>query len=963
MAAAIARLYAELDLKNQKFKKGSDEVVRDSGRMQKAMGGVLSSAKKVAVGLAAVGAVATIAGGMLAKGAISAASDLSETISKTNAVFGSNAEAMLKWGETAATSVGLSKQAALEAASTLGNLLKGVGVANKDLPIMSENIVQAAADLGSFNNVDPAQVVEDLRSGLVGEAEPLRKYGILINEAAVKAKGLELGLADANGELSEGAKVQARYALIMDQIGDAQGDFAKTSGGLANGTRILHANLDNLRAMIGMKLLPIVTKFVAALNAIFAEVENLRSSGLSTFRALGQAISVAFYDAFGKRAANAVLRFFDLLRMVGQGFRVVGKTVWGFIKPFAGLVKWFRIFRKDGLNPVSGGLKALGTALHRFRSESKPLTRIVNDLGRAIAYVAQAIHDLLSGNPDKAIKHLGDSFGFLWDAIRTAFTLIPWKTIGETLWNGVTGIFTGIPWGTIGSLLWQGAQGALDFLVMTGTPYLAGKAWEFISSLWSGIDWSGSVGPAIWTGLQTAFTFVTDTSPSWLAEQGMKLLNALFALDFAQIGGNIWAGIKTAFGFVVEQAVAGGTYLAEQGYALLKGLWSLDWGKVATDVWNGLWTALQMVKGLGGIAIDAIVDLAGDLKAIRDDAGTWIRDALGWSGDKTIQVGKVILQGDVNLEDTGGGEGKGGGKSLTDRVTGFVKNLPNAVNDAIDATFATGEALGKGAGVIVGKLVDAMILVMTSTEIQDKLVVAMNTTLQAIANAAAAPFAFAGALLAGIASGLELQYEQYVGLPLRQMAAAMVNEVKKALGISSPSTVFAGIGLDVIAGLQSAFDFNSIFNFFWSIGRAITGGMISGISSLWSAYAAQIDALIAKAREIKSALGVASPSKFMANVGANYVRGMVVGIQKGLPELERTIGAVTASAMGGVGTPSLATRAVTPAAAMATGGGGRLVKFENHNHFPEGVTDPEALAQLSAKYTLQAIRRQQAGAA
>lgn len=50
-------------------------------------------------------------------------------------------------------------------------------------------------DLSSFHNADIAQVKEDVQSGLIGETEPLRKYGILLTEAKVKQKGYRLGIA------------------------------------------------------------------------------------------------------------------------------------------------------------------------------------------------------------------------------------------------------------------------------------------------------------------------------------------------------------------------------------------------------------------------------------------------------------------------------------------------------------------------------------------------------------------------------------------------------------------------------------------------------------------------------------------------------------------------------------------------------------------------------------------------
>ena len=104
---------------------------------------------------------------------------------------------------------------------------------------MSTGLVQLAADLASFNNLNPEEVFLKLQSGIVGEVEPMRALGVNLSAAAVNAKALQMGLVNANGELTEQAKIMARYALIMEQTGNAQGDFARTSDGLANSTRIL----------------------------------------------------------------------------------------------------------------------------------------------------------------------------------------------------------------------------------------------------------------------------------------------------------------------------------------------------------------------------------------------------------------------------------------------------------------------------------------------------------------------------------------------------------------------------------------------------------------------------------------------------------------------------------------------------------------------------------------------------
>lgn len=213
---------------------------------------------------------------ILAMGAasIKAASDLEETRNKVNVVFGEMSESVLQWGEDSATAFGMSKQQALEAAGTFGNLFTSMGLGKEKSADMSQGLVELAADLASFNNMDPNIVLEKLRSGLVGEVEPLRTLGVNLTMTAVKAKAMEMGLADASGQVSQSALVQARYALILEQTANAQGDFARTSGGLANQTRILRAEFQNALATLGQNLLPIALKVTQALNKMLEAFNN-----------------------------------------------------------------------------------------------------------------------------------------------------------------------------------------------------------------------------------------------------------------------------------------------------------------------------------------------------------------------------------------------------------------------------------------------------------------------------------------------------------------------------------------------------------------------------------------------------------------------------------------------------------------------------------------------------------------
>lgn len=199
-------------------------------------------------------------------GAIDAASDLNESITKVGVVFGTSAIQVRSFAETAADSIGQSEQQALEATGTFGNLFVSMGLGGKSAADMSINLVKLASDLASFNNVDPTDALDALRSGLVGETEPLRRFGVNLNEATLKQKALELGLKTTGATLDPVVKAQAAYALILEQTTTAQGDFARTADGLANQQRTMTAQWADAKAELGEGLLPIMISVAGFIN-------------------------------------------------------------------------------------------------------------------------------------------------------------------------------------------------------------------------------------------------------------------------------------------------------------------------------------------------------------------------------------------------------------------------------------------------------------------------------------------------------------------------------------------------------------------------------------------------------------------------------------------------------------------------------------------------------------------------
>lgn len=283
--------------------KGIDRAIRDFKRLEsgsdKAAFGLLNANKaagSLVAGLAKISAVAIGAAAVIGKNLVDAASALEESQSKVNVVFGDSAGIIEDFASKSAVAAGISKQAALEAAGTYGNLFQAFGVGREQAANMSVTLVQLASDLASFNNTSVEDAIQALRSGLSGETEPLKRFGVALNDVRLKQEALNLGLYNGKGNLDVAAKSQAAYALILKDTALAQGDFARTSDGAANQQRILAAQFQNIRAEIGTALLPVFKAMLSFINDSilpvlqqFANLLGERGAG-AAFKFLGQSV-------------------------------------------------------------------------------------------------------------------------------------------------------------------------------------------------------------------------------------------------------------------------------------------------------------------------------------------------------------------------------------------------------------------------------------------------------------------------------------------------------------------------------------------------------------------------------------------------------------------------------------------------------------------------------------------------
>ena len=230
---------------------------------QGAFGSIGGTIKKFA-GIAAA-AFATIGAGQFLKDSIKQASDLGESINAVNKAYGNYAEDVLAIGDDVASRLGLATvdfNATAVRFSAFAERIVGEG---GNVAGFVDDISTRAADFASVFNIDVSEALRIFQSGLSGEAEPLKRFGINLLQTEVAAYAVANGISKSAKDMTEAEKVQARYGLLMEATAKTAGDFADTSDGLANSQRILAANVQNLQAQVGENLTPVMATLTSAL--------------------------------------------------------------------------------------------------------------------------------------------------------------------------------------------------------------------------------------------------------------------------------------------------------------------------------------------------------------------------------------------------------------------------------------------------------------------------------------------------------------------------------------------------------------------------------------------------------------------------------------------------------------------------------------------------------------------------
>jgi len=192
--------------------------------------------------------------------------DAAEAKDKIRVIFAENNDEIIEWSKTTSAAITQTKLQAMDQASTLYAMMKGMGLAKDKSLELSESMVELAADVASIRNEAPEEIFGAMRAAISGEMEPLKRLGVGINENVIKAKAAKMGFKELHGQLEYGDKIMATYAILSEQLSYANNNVRDTAEMGAGSIRQLTARLTELGQDLGVSLIPSILSFTKYLR-------------------------------------------------------------------------------------------------------------------------------------------------------------------------------------------------------------------------------------------------------------------------------------------------------------------------------------------------------------------------------------------------------------------------------------------------------------------------------------------------------------------------------------------------------------------------------------------------------------------------------------------------------------------------------------------------------------------------
>lgn len=258
---------------NEEIKKVQNQVKAMTDSVNKQVSKVksaISSITKSIAGLYALGKV-----GQYIKNSVQSAMQVEASLQQVARTMGESTQSFLKWAETNALSFNMAQSDALKFGATYSNLVSSFLSDTSQITGATTELLKASSVIASATGRTMDDVMERIRSGLLGNTEAIEDLGVNVNVALLETTEAFKRLANGKSwnQLSFQTQQQIRLMAILEQTSSKFGNevFQNTNSSLQQLVAILKdvaLNLGNAFLPIANVVIPLLSKMAMWLRTV-----------------------------------------------------------------------------------------------------------------------------------------------------------------------------------------------------------------------------------------------------------------------------------------------------------------------------------------------------------------------------------------------------------------------------------------------------------------------------------------------------------------------------------------------------------------------------------------------------------------------------------------------------------------------------------------------------------------------
>lgn len=350
--------------------------------------------------------------------------DNETAVQQVEKIYGKAADSIKDFAENKALDYNMSANEAYKYSQIYGNLIQSITDDQTENAEKTQELLQASSVIASSTGRSMEDVMDRIRSGLLGNTEAIEDLGVNVNVALLETTDAFKQIAGDKSwdKLTFQEQQQIRLLGILEQTSKKYGK--EVNKNTASSIQQLTAKTKNLTNNLGKKLLPVANKLLDKANSLMDKFENLNDEEQENIIKIG--LMVAAAGPLLKVGSKAI----TIVGGVTKGIGTLTKSI-GLMKNGIGnatgesedLARTMKsLFSPAGIATmaIAGGVAIAVTEYQKATEETRNYKKACEDSANEVLNQKQAIEDLRSSidsNVQTDLNHI-DRTQQLWEELK-----------------------------------------------------------------------------------------------------------------------------------------------------------------------------------------------------------------------------------------------------------------------------------------------------------------------------------------------------------------------------------------------------------------------------------------------------------------------------------------------------------------------------------------------------------------